>query len=123
VSYNKLLWALLGTGALAVQTALSDDHWTSRELIELVAALLAAFGTWLMPNTTLLRTAKTWINALLMGLAVLVTFLDGGVTGQEWMTIVLAVLTAAGVYAAPRAPLYAIARPVQRGDLPPPLVT
>lgn len=101
MTVNKLLFALAGTIALGLQGALTDGVMTTGEWVTVVAALLAATGTWLVPNTPLLATAKTWVNALVIGSGVLVPLLTGGVSGHEVWTVVIAVLTAAGVYAVP----------------------
>lgn len=103
MTVNKLLFALLGTAALGLQGALTDGSMSVEEYVTVGAAALAAFGTWLMPNTRFLETAKTWVNALVLGAGVLVPLLAGGVSGQEVWTVVIAVLTAAGVYAVPNA--------------------
>jgi hypothetical protein len=101
MSVNKLLFALLGTVALGLQGALTDGSMSVEEWVTVGAAALAALGTWLMPNTPVLATAKVWVNALVLGAGVLVPLLAGGVDGQEVWTVVIAVLTAAGVYAVP----------------------
>jgi positive regulator of sigma E activity len=101
MSVNKLLFALAGTLALGLQGALTDSVMTTEEWVTVGAALLAAFGTWLVPNTPVLATAKTWVNALVLGAGVLVPLLADGVSGHEVWTVVIAVLTAAGVYAVP----------------------
>lgn len=101
MTVNKLVWALVGTVALGLQGALTDGSMSVEEWVTVVAAALAAFGTWLVPNTPALNTAKTWVNAVVLGAGVLVPLLAGGVTGQEVWTVVIAVLTAAGVYAVP----------------------
>lgn len=101
MTVNKLLFALAGTIALGLQGALTDGVMTAEEWVTVGAALLAAVGTWLVPNTPALNTAKTWVNALVLGAGVLVPLLAGGVSGHEVWTVVIAVLTAAGVYAVP----------------------
>lgn len=101
MTVNKLLWALVGTVALGLQGALTDGSMSVEEYVTVGAAGLAAVGTWLMPNTRALAAAKTWVNALVLGAGVLVPLLVGGVDGQEVWTVVIAVLTAAGVYAVP----------------------
>jgi hypothetical protein len=101
MSVNKLLFALLGTVALGLQGALTDGSMSVEEYVTVGAAALAALGTWLVPNTPALNTAKTWVNAIVLGAGVLVPLLAGGVSGQEVWTVVIAVLTAAGVYAVP----------------------
>jgi hypothetical protein len=106
MSYLKLLWAVVGAVALTVQTGIAGDGWTTAEKIAVVAAALGVFGVWLIPNTEVLRTAKAWVNGLLAGLAILVVALDGGVDGAEWATVIIAVLTTAGVAGLPGAPLH-----------------
>jgi hypothetical protein len=104
---NKLIWAVLGAIALGLQGAVTDGGITLGEWITVAAAGLAAFGTWLVPNTPALATAKTWVNAVVLGAGVIVPLLVGGLSQQEVWTVVIAVLTAAGVYAVPnRTPAY-----------------
>lgn len=101
MNYMKLVWAVAGAVALAVKGALVDDGMSMEDYVIVGAAGLAALGTWLVPNTPALATAKTWVNALVLGAGVLVPLMLGGVTGEEWVTVLIAVLTAAGVYAVP----------------------
>ena len=101
MQYSKLIWAIAGTAALGLQAALNDGSISTAEWVTVLAALLAAFGTWLTPNTPALSAAKTWVHALVLGAGVLVPLLTDGVSGQEWLTVVIAVLTSAGVYALP----------------------
>jgi hypothetical protein len=101
MTVNKLIWALVGTVALGLQGALTDGSMSTEEWVTVGAAAFAALGTWLVPNTPTLAAAKTWVNALVLGAGVLVPLLAHGVTGQEVWTVVIAVLTAAGVYRLP----------------------
>lgn len=101
MTYSKLLWALLGTVALGLQTGLSDGVLSLEDDLLIGSAALAAVGTWLVPNTPALATAKLWVNAFVLGAGTLVTVLPDGVTGQEWTTVGIMVLTSAGVWAMP----------------------
>lgn len=101
MNLNKLLWSLLGTVLLGIQTGLSDGGFSTMEQVALGSLVLGTVGTWLVPNTPALVTAKTWVNALSVGTALLATLVDGGLTGNEWLTAVILVLTTAGVYAVP----------------------
>lgn len=102
--YNKLVFAIVGAVAVAVQTALSADGLMStQDYVVVVAAALAAVGTWLVPNTPALETAKTWVNALVLAAGVAAPLVQDGLTGTEWTTVVIALLTAAGVYIVPNA--------------------
>lgn len=101
MDYRKLFWAIAGTIALGVQGALTDGAFSVEEVVTVAAAGLAAVGTWLVPNTRRLMTTKTWVNAFVLGAGVLVPLLVGGLTAQEWVTVGLSVMTAAGVYLIP----------------------
>lgn len=101
MNYMKLVWALAGTVALGLQTGLSDGVLSLEDTLLVGSAGLAAVGTWLVPNTPVLATAKLWVNAFVLGSGTLITVLPDGVTGQEWMTVSISVLTAAGVWAMP----------------------
>lgn len=107
MGYMKLIWAVAGAVALAVKGALVDDGMSVEDYVVVGSAGLAAVGTWLVPNTSVLAAAKLWVNSIVLGAGVLVPLLAGGVTGEEWMTVLIAVLTAAGVYFAP-GPLHAV---------------
>lgn len=102
MQYNKLLFAIVGAVAVAVQTALSSDGLLStQDYVVVAAAALAALGTWLVPNTPALETAKTWVNALVLAAGIAAPLIQDGLTGTEWTTVIIALLTAAGVYAVP----------------------
>jgi hypothetical protein len=101
MDYRKLFWAILGALALGVQGALTDDTFSVEEVVTVTAAGLAAVSTWLVPNTPRLAAAKTWVTAIVLGAGVLVPLLVGGVTAQEWVSVGLSVMTAAGVYLVP----------------------
>jgi hypothetical protein len=97
----KLLWSILGTGLFFLQTSLSDNDFSPFEQVSLGSLVLGTIATWLVPNTPALTTAKTWVNAASVGTALLATLLGGGLTGQEWMSVLILVLTTAGVYTIP----------------------
>ncbi len=102
MQFSKLIAAIVGTVALAVQTALADGGLSTEDFVVIGSAALAAFGTWLVPNTPVLATAKLWVSALVLAAGVAVPLIQDGVTTTEWMTILIALLTAAGVYVAPK---------------------
>jgi hypothetical protein len=100
-SYNKLFFAIFGAVLFTVQGAMTDGI-DSGEWVTIVAAGLAAFGTWLMPNTPVLETAKTWVNAVVLGAGVLAPAVLDGLSSSDLVTFGLTVLTAAGVYLIPK---------------------
>lgn len=101
MNINKLIVSIVGAVAVTIQAALVGDGISPAEWVTVGAAALAAVGTWLVPNTPTLATAKTWVNALVVAAGVLLPLMEGGITGHEWVTVVIAVLTAAGVYTVP----------------------
>lgn len=102
MTIKKLIVAVVGALAFGLQGALSDNHLSTVELIGLIAMFLTALGTWIVPNTTVLTTAKTWLAALVVGAGVLVPAIaDGWQFNTDFWPVVIGVLTAAGVYVAP----------------------
>jgi hypothetical protein len=109
MTIKKLIAAIVGAVAFGLQTALSDGHMSTEELIGFIAMLFTVVGTWIVPNTSVLAAAKTWLAALVVGAGVLVPALvDGWQTNTDLWPIVIAVLTAAGVYVAPGAPKFIV---------------
>lgn len=97
---GALVAALVGAIALYLKSALGDGGMTDQEWLHVVTLLVGSVGVWLIPNTTILATAKTWVMALGSGLVVLEAVFSGGITPAEWADVAIAVLTAAGVLAA-----------------------
>lgn len=97
----KLVAALVGAVALALETVLVDGILSQQDAVVLVGAAAAAFGTWLVPNTPQLETAKSWVCSIVLGVGVLVPLAADGVGWADGLAAVIAVLTAAGVYRAP----------------------
>jgi hypothetical protein len=89
------------------------------EWVGLVSFLLATLGTFIMPNTTLLKTAKLWVHALVIGAGVLVLQLaDGWQTNLDLGPVALSILAAAGVYFLPGPEIVPVARiaPARRAE-------
>jgi hypothetical protein len=101
MNLNKLIWAILGAVFLGAKGFLDDGHLDLSEDLQMVGLGLGAVYVWLIPNTSLLATAKTWVHALAAGLALLVTALPDGITGQEWWDVAIMIGTTAGVFAIP----------------------
>jgi hypothetical protein len=109
MTIKKLLAAVVGAVAYGLQTALSDNVMTTAELIGFIAMLLTVVGTWIVPNTSVLQAAKTWLAALVVGSGVLIPALvDGWQTNVDLWPVVISILTAAGVYVLPGAPLHPV---------------
>lgn len=109
MTVNKLIAALVGALVFGLHTGLADDVMSLGDVVMTVSMVLAAVGTWLVPNTPTLATAKLWVSALVIGSGVLIPLLANGVTTQEWIDVVIAVLTAAGVYFVPNKAQFGLA--------------
>ncbi len=109
MTVNKLIAALVGALVFGLHRGLADDIMSAEDIVMTVSMVLAAVGTWLVPNTPALATAKLWVNALVVGAGVLVPLIAGGVSTQEGIDILIAVLTAAGVYVVPNKAQFGLA--------------
>jgi peptidoglycan/LPS O-acetylase OafA/YrhL len=105
----KAIVAAAVSASSAVITALQDGHIDTLEWIAIVSAFLIGLGAvWAVPNLPdgVKRYAKSIVAALIAGLAALGTALiDGSISADEWVVIVLALVSGSGlVYVAPNAP-------------------
>lgn len=73
----------------------------SGQWVSIAIAAVTAAGVYLTPLIPQAPWAKTAVGALLAGLQVLVTVIDGGVNGSDVLLIVVAVATALGIQLAP----------------------
>lgn len=102
--YKKLLWAILGPIVLFLKDAIGTGNpFTLPEQITVGALALGALGTWIIPNTPVLTTAKTWVNAVAAGTALLALLAGDGLVGDDWMDVLICILTTAGVLVIPNA--------------------
>lgn len=117
---RKLVGPLVGGVIYTLYSGpLTDGHLSMIEWIGLISFILATIGTYIMPNTSLLEAAKTWINAFVLGLGVLVVQLaDGWQTNADLGPVLLGILTAAGVYVLPGPDIAQVTRiaPARRAD-------
>jgi peptidoglycan/LPS O-acetylase OafA/YrhL len=100
--YGKALAAVAGAVLTVAYGALSGDHHIDPdEAVQIAIAAATAVGVYLVPLTPRYRWGKTAIAVILAVLQVLATVILGGLDSNEWIALVLAALTAAGVGAAP----------------------
>jgi hypothetical protein len=100
--YGKFIWAALYAVAVVVVPLVSDDHHISGpEAVAIAIAVCTALLTYIIPLVPSAPWTKTAVGAVLAGLQVLATVLDGGVSGNDWLLILAAVAGAAGIAAAP----------------------
>lgn len=103
MSIAKLVAALVGGVVMTVAAVVSDGHVTSVEWVQLAIAATTAAGVWLAGHTPAgLVWPKTAVAVVLAVLNGLVTALAAGpVTPAEWVNLLVAALTVAGVAVAP----------------------
>ena len=100
--YGKALAAVVGAALTVAYGALSGDHHIDPdEAVQIAIAAASAIGVYVVPLTPQYRWGKTAIAVILAVLQVLTTVVLGGLDSNEWIALVLAALTAAGVGVAP----------------------
>lgn len=98
---RKFFVALAGAAALAVASVLTDNLITTVEWVQIVIAVATAMQVWVTANVPALTWAKT-LTAVVLGVAnLLVGMIADGLDAADWSALVVAALTAAGVYAVP----------------------
>lgn len=101
-TYGKAVWAALYAVAVVVIPLVSDDRRVSGpEAVAVAIAACTAVLTWLVPLVPTATWIKSAVGAMLAGLQVLATVLDGGVSGNDWLLILAAAAGALGIAAAP----------------------
>lgn len=97
--YAKAIVGLLTAVIGVVVTALADNILDTSELVNIAIFILTSIGVWLVPNlpAKVGNILKLLIALLGAGLQALASALSDGITTQEWLLILLAVLGAVGV--------------------------
>lgn len=99
--FGKSAAALAVAGLTALASALTDNHITADEGVQVAIGVTTAAGVWLVPNLPQHPGIKTGLAMLLAGLNFLVTIIHGGITAAEGVNLGLAVLGVIVVGAAP----------------------
>jgi hypothetical protein len=100
--YGKAIAAVIGAILTAVYAAVSgDNRIEADEWISVAIAATIAIGVYLVPLDPRYRWGKTAVGVLLAVLQAATTLILGGLDSNEWILLVLAGLTAAGVVVAP----------------------
>lgn len=98
---KSIIAFLYAVAAVLVPLLDGGHHLSSAEWVGVAIATATALGVYITPLIPQAPWAKTAVGAVLAGLQVLVTVLDGGVTGSDVLLIVVAVAGAAGIALAP----------------------
>lgn len=101
VKIKSFVAALYAVAVVAVPL-LSGDHVPSpAQWVQIVIAALTAVLVYLVPLVPTAPWLKSAVGALLAGAQVLVTVIDNGVTGNDYLVIAFAVAGALGIVLAP----------------------
>lgn len=100
--YKKSILAVFGAAVVAVHTLQDGTPWTVVKTMLVVLAVLGAVTVHVAPNLPAGSGVGSWAKAFVAlataGVETAIPLLgDSAVTGSEWLVIVMAVLTAAGV--------------------------
>jgi hypothetical protein len=105
--YGKSIAMLLGAVAMAVFGAYREfaaDGMTPSEWVLVVIAAYTVITVWMAANLASFATkTKTLVAAVGLVLNLLVSLITGGITGDEWILLLLQFLGALGVARAPAA--------------------
>lgn len=103
--YMKSVFAALGAVLVVAASALTDNHVNADEAVAIGIAVVNAVTTYIIPNLSAgsAEFAKTVTAGLLAVLTGLTGWLVDGMSGADWINLVIAFGTAAGIFLAPAA--------------------
>ena len=100
-AYAKSIAAVVGAAVVTVHQLVADGSpWTFTRTLLVVLAVLGSITVYVVPNLTdgIGAFAKEFVALGTAGVEAAIPLLnDSAVTGAEWLVIVIAVMTAAGV--------------------------
>lgn len=103
--YVALLWPLVGGVVMVVlqayNVATTDGRVDASEWVTVFIQGFSLVMIWCAANVPDFDKAKAWVSAVMLGLNMLVSFVVGGLDGNEISQLVIAVLATAGVFIAP----------------------
>lgn len=100
-AYLSLVAAIVGAAAMWLVQANSDNVLTDVEKIQVIISAATAASVWLAANVPGLVWAKTAVAVVLGAANFLAGTVADGVSTSDWYGLVVVVLTAIGVLAAP----------------------
>jgi hypothetical protein len=93
--------AAVAMAGVTAYRAVAGDGVLPSEWVTVVIAVFGAVNVWAAVNVPAFSKAKTLVAALFVVLSVLQTSVTGGISGDEWLLLILQFLGALGVVAAP----------------------
>jgi hypothetical protein len=103
-TYGKTIAVLLATLVMAGITAyraVAADGVSASEWVLVVIAVAGTVNVWATANVPAFAKAKTLVGAIFLVLNLLVGFITGGISGDEWMLLAIQFLGALGLAIAP----------------------
>ena len=100
-AYGKVIVAILAAAAMALYQFLDDGHITPVEWVTIAITTTIAVNTYLVPLTVEWPWMKTAVAVVISVLNVLVIVILDGITQQEIIELLIAVLTPLGIGVAP----------------------
>jgi len=101
---GKAVIAFLYAVAIVAVPLFAGDHRPSpAEWVSIAIAAVTALSVYITPIIRQAPWTKSAVGAILAGLNILVTVIDGGITGHEYLTIAFAIMAALGITLAPAA--------------------
>jgi hypothetical protein len=103
-THGKSIAILLATLVMAGVTgyrAVAADGVSASEWVLVVIALAGTINVWATANVPAFAKAKTLVGAVFLVLNLLVSYITGGISGDEWMLLVIQFLGALGIAVAP----------------------
>jgi len=103
---NKLIWPVLGLVIMAILTTVqqvnADNHIQAFEWVMVGLQAVMAFNVWATANLPQYTKMKTYVAAVIAVLQLLVTLIDGGLTTNEIINLIITGLAALGVALTPQ---------------------
>lgn len=114
-----LLTALVMAGLTVVREANADAVIDAQEWVLVVIAVFQVLTVWGAANIPRFSEAKTFMAAIMVVLNLLVSYIVGGITGDEWMLLIINFIGTIGVAFAPAVSDSPGARPTLGGPATP----
>jgi uncharacterized membrane protein len=103
---KKALWPILGLVVMAVLTTVQqvngDNKIEAYEWVMVGLQAVMAFNVWATANLPQYTAMKTYVAAVIAVMQLLVTVIDGGLTTNEIINLVITGLAALGVMITPQ---------------------
>lgn len=105
--YWKLIWAIVGAVVVSLKGVI-DDGLETKDWITILVSGIMVISTWAAQDTTIANWVKSLIGGLLAALLAAQLAIVDGIAPGEWVDILIALLTGAGIIIDQRRPVHAV---------------